>query len=204
MKLYPDLPRRRLVGVARDALVVLLVALFALLGLRVHDDVDRLAALGRGVRDTGGAIERGFATAAESVEGVPVVGGRVAGGLRDAGAGSGGELEALGREGEDAAHRLADLLGLLVFGLPTAVLLARMVPARIEEVRRLTAASQVLAEPGALERRRLVAMRAAFSLPYGQLLEYTRDPLGDLAAERYDPLVAAALEDAGLRPRSPS
>jgi hypothetical protein len=44
-------------------------------------------------------------------------------------------------------------------------------------------------------------MRAAFSLPYGQLLEYTRDPLGDLAAERYDPLVAAALDDAGLRPK---
>jgi hypothetical protein len=30
------------------------------------------------------------------------------------------------------------------------------------------------------------------------LLVYTRDPLGDLAAERYGPLVAAALEDAGL------
>ena len=49
------------------------------------------------------------------------------------------------------------------------------------------------------ERRRLLAMRAAFSLPYGQLLLYTRDPLGDLASERYDALVAAALEDAGLR-----
>jgi len=48
---------------------------------------------------------------------------------------------------------------------------------------------------------RVVAMRAAFSLPYGQLLEHTRDPLGDLAAERYDALVAAALEDAGLRSR---
>jgi hypothetical protein len=43
-------------------------------------------------------------------------------------------------------------------------------------------------------------MRAAFSLPYGQLLQYTRDPLGDLEDGRYDALVAAALEDAGLRP----
>jgi hypothetical protein len=43
-------------------------------------------------------------------------------------------------------------------------------------------------------------MRAAFSLPYAQLLAYTRDPFGDLAAERYDALVAAALDDAGLRP----
>ena len=42
-------------------------------------------------------------------------------------------------------------------------------------------------------------MRAAFSLPYGQLLAYTRDPLGDLEQGRYDALVEAVLEDAGLR-----
>jgi hypothetical protein len=51
------------------------------------------------------------------------------------------------------------------------------------------------------QRRRVLAQRAAFSLPYGRLLQYTEDPLGDLAAERYDPLVAAALDDAGLRAR---
>ena len=42
-------------------------------------------------------------------------------------------------------------------------------------------------------------MRAAFSLPYGQLLAYTRDPLGDLEQGRHDALVEAVLEDAGLR-----
>ena len=41
----------------------------------------------------------------------------------------------------------------------------------------------------------------AFTLPYGELLAYTDDPLGDLAAERYDALVEAAYADAGLRPR---
>jgi len=45
-------------------------------------------------------------------------------------------------------------------------------------------------------------MRAAFSLPYGDLLRFTRDPLGDLEAERYDPLVTAAFEEVGLRPRA--
>ena len=42
-------------------------------------------------------------------------------------------------------------------------------------------------------------MRAAFALPYETLLRYTDDPLGDLAAERYDPLIAAVLEDSGLK-----
>lgn len=49
------------------------------------------------------------------------------------------------------------------------------------------------------ERERLIAMRAAFSLPYAQLLAYTRDPLGDLAAGRHDALVQAIADDAGLR-----
>jgi hypothetical protein len=57
----------------------------------------------------------------------------------------------------------------------------------------------VLGERATEERRRLLAMRAAFSMPYGQLLQYTRDPIGDLEGGRYDALVAAALEDAGLK-----
>ena len=51
------------------------------------------------------------------------------------------------------------------------------------------------------ERRRLLAMRAAFGLPYGELLRFTKDPLGDTEAGRYDALVATKLEQAGLRPR---
>jgi hypothetical protein len=73
-----------------------------------------------------------------------------------------------------------------------------MVPPRIRQIRQLTAAARVLREPAG-ERRRLLAMRAAFALPYGQLLRYTSDPIGDLAEERYEALLAAVLEDAGLR-----
>ena len=47
-------------------------------------------------------------------------------------------------------------------------------------------------------------MRAAFGLPYDQLLRYTRDPLGDLAEGRHDALVAAALADVGLVDRHAS
>jgi hypothetical protein len=170
VRLYPDVPSARRRTVARDLLVLALLALFAWLGLQVHDTVDRLAVLGEGIREVG--------------ETVPLVGGPV---------------EDLGRAGEERVHRLANLLGVLVFALPTLVLLARYLPDRLAHVRALTAASRVLAEPESAERRRLIAMRAAFSLPYGHLLRYTRDPLGDLAAERYDALVEAALEAEGLR-----
>jgi hypothetical protein len=198
VRLYPDVAGPRAGAVLRDALVLLLLCLFALLGIRVHDTVDQLAVLGRGVRDSGNAISGGFEAAADKVDDVPLVGGKVADGLRGAGEGSGGNVAELGESGENAVHRLANLLGLLVFGLPSAVLLARWLPERIERARRLTASSRVLADPADPERQRVIAMRAAFSMPFGQLLEYTRDPLGDLAAGRYDALVAAALDDAGL------
>jgi hypothetical protein len=45
-------------------------------------------------------------------------------------------------------------------------------------------------------------MRAAFSLSAAELARHTRDPIGDLAEGRYDPLIAAAYDEAGLRPRA--
>lgn len=204
MRLYPEVPSRRLATVLADVAVLALLVLFAWIGLQVHDAVDRLAVLGEGVRDTGTAVQGGFDSAADAVDDVPVVGGEVADGLRSAGEGTGGDVADLGRRGEDAAHRLANLLGFLTFALPSGVLLATTLPDRIALVRRLTTASRVLASPEIRERRELIAMRAAFGLPYAQLLEYTPDPFGDLAAGRYDALVAAAMEDAGLvAPRAP-
>ena len=200
MRLYPDVPARRTATIVRDVVALVLVGLFAWLALEVHDAVDRLAVLGAGVRGAGEAVHGGFDDAADRVDEVPLAGDRIADALRGAGEGTGGEVAELGSSGESAAHRLADILGLLTFALPTLLVLMRWLPARVDQVRTLTAAARVLREPGSAERRRAIAMRAAFSLPYGQLVQYTRDPLGDLLAERYDPLVAAALDDAGLRP----
>jgi hypothetical protein len=199
VRLYPDVPARRLATILRDLVALLALVLLAWLGLAVHDAVDRLAVLGEGVNNAGSAVQGGFESAAERVEGVPVVGDDIAGGIRGAGEGTGGNVAELGERGENAAHRLANLLGVLVFGLPALFVLARWLPPRIAQARQLTAASRVLAEPSSSERRRMIAMRAAFGLPYGQLLQHTRDPLGDLAAGRYDGLVEAALDDAGLR-----
>ena len=199
MRLYPELRGPRVRALAADVLSIALLLAFAWAGLKVHDAVDRLAVLGEGVQATGGAVQGGFDSAADAVGGTPVVGDDLAGGLRSAGEGSGGEVVGLGEQGEQSAHDLANLLGFVTFALPSLLLLTRWLPGRVSQVRRLRAASEVLGERVTEERRRLLASRAAFSLPYGQLLAYTRDPLGDLEDGRYDALVAAALEDAGLR-----
>jgi hypothetical protein len=199
MRIYPDMPGRRAVVAFRDALVVTLLVLFALVGLAVHDAVESVAVLGTGVREAGSSVSGGFDVAADAVDGTPVIGDELGGALRGAGEQTGGNVERLGRRGEDAVDRLATILGLTTFALPSLVLLVLYLPTRVELARRVSAADRVLRADLSSEGRRLVAMRAAFSLPYGQLLSYTPDPLGDLAAERYDALVEAALEDAGLR-----
>ena len=60
MRLYPDVPRRRVAAVSYDLLLIVLLAALALVGLKVHDAVDQLAVLGEGVRKAGGAVPFGI------------------------------------------------------------------------------------------------------------------------------------------------
>lgn len=185
---------------ARDALTLIALVALAWLGLKIHDAVDDLAVLGTGVRDSGEGIQDGFRAAGDAASGLPVVGDEVGDALRDAGAETGGEVREAGEDGEERVHRLADLLGLVTFALPAAVLLMTVLPGRIRQVRGLSAARRVLTNPWASEeRQRLIAMRAAFSLPDTLLVHHSDDPLGDLEAGRYEPLIQAAYEHAGLR-----
>jgi hypothetical protein len=201
MRLYPDTPDDRGRAVARDALVLLTLFVLAWLALKVHDAVDALAVLGSGVADSGDAVQGGFESAGDAVDGVPVVGGELGDALRDAGEGTGGEVAEAGREGEERVHDLANLLGVLFFAIPASILLLATLPGRIRQVRELNATERVL-DVTSEERRRLVAMRAAFCLPARELARHTKDPIGDLAGGRYDALIDAAYDEAGLRRRA--
>jgi hypothetical protein len=200
VRFYPDIPRARTAAILRDLLVLVVIVLLAWLGLKVHGAVESLIVVPRGVGDAGGAIERGFGSAGDAVNGVPLVGEPLSGALHDAGSGTGGQIQETARAGEEDVRHLATLLGLIVFLLPAIAVLARHVPDRIADIRRLTAASRAIGPSLTAERERTLAMRAAYGLPYEHLAHYSRDPLGDLEAGRYEGLVAAALDDAGLRP----
>jgi hypothetical protein len=200
VKLYPDVPARRARTIVGDLAALAVLLLVGLLAKWVYDAVSELSVLGAGVRDAGTTIEDGFASAAGAVDGVPLVGGTIADGLRDAGEGSGGDLAELGRQGEDRVHRLALVLGLTTFAIPAALLLCIVMPGRVRQVRHLTAAEAILSGVATDGSRLLLAQRAAFGLPYVALLPHTRDPLGDLEAGRVEPLIAAALDEAGVRP----
>ena len=199
MRLYPDLPRQRRATLAGDAALVLALLVLAWLAMWVHDAVLELTSVGRGVQEAGRSVESGFESAAGAVEGAPIVGDQLGGALRDAAGDTAGRAVEAGRDGEQGAIDLANLLGWLTFLLPGALLVSRVVPVRVKQIRKLTDAARVLRLPEDDDHRRLLASRAAFGLPYGTLLRHTPDPLGDLRDGRHDALVAAAFEDAGLR-----
>jgi hypothetical protein len=203
MRIYPDTPNERGRAVARDALTLLALFVLAWLALKVHNAVDDLAVLGTGVRDSGEAVQSGFGAAADAVSGLPVVGGEVGDALRNAGSGTGGQVADAGRAGEERVHDLANLLGFLFFAIPASILLVTTLPGRIRQVRELNAAERLLGGPASEERRRLIAMRAAFSLPARDLVRHTRDPMGDLETGRYDALIAAAYAAEGLTSGTP-
>ena len=197
MRLYPDTADDRGRAVARDALVILTLILLAWLGFKVHDTVDKLAVLGTGVHDSGQVVQDGFDRAADAVDGVPVVGGELGDALHGAGEGTGGNVAQAGTDGEERVHDLANLLGFLMFAIPASILLVLTVPGRVRQIRELNATERLL-DISTEDRRRLVAMRAAFSLPAAELARHTRDPIGDLAAGHYGPLIDAAYDEAGL------
>jgi hypothetical protein len=201
MRIYPDTADDRGRAVAKDALTILTLIVLAWLALKVHDTVDKLAVLGTGVRDSGEAVKSGFEAAGDAASGVPVVGDQVGDALRDAGEGTGGNVADAGQRGEERVHDLANLLGVLFFALPASILLVTTLPGRIRQVRELNAAERLL-DTSSDERRRLVAMRAAFTLPATELARHTKDPIGDLAAGHYDELIDAAYDAVGLRRRA--
>ncbi|HEX6024478.1 MAG TPA: hypothetical protein VFZ00_20985 [Solirubrobacter sp.] len=220
MRLYPASPRRATRTAIGDLVVVLLLVLFAWAGVKVHDGLIELTSVGREIQDSGRAlsatsrdtargIDDAFGSAADAVGAVPVVGQQLANALRDAprsatdsirdnGEREGARIVRLGREQVRRTEQAANVAGWLTFLLPAAVLLALRLPPRIRLITRMRAAENTLR--GAPEH--ILAARAAYSLPYGTLNRYTRDPFGDLAAGRHDGLLAALAEDAGIRSRT--
>ena len=134
------------------------------------------------------------------MSGTPVIGDDIAGALQSAGAASGGNVIELAVTGDTAIHRLALLLGLLTFLIPALILLLLYLPMRVGQTRRLRSSRLLYRDEYDPERRRLLAMRAAMSLPADHLLKYSPDPIGDLVRGDHDALVAALLAEAGLAP----
>ena len=148
--------RTTLIG---DIVVVLLIVLFAWVGLKLHDSIAGLGDMAKGIQDTGTTIRQsgestgreirdGLGGAADTVSAAPFVGDQLAGELRATGDRSadaveaqarraGGELERAGRQGREDAESTAKLVGWMAFLVPTVLLLSQALPTRLRQVRGL-------------------------------------------------------------------
>jgi len=197
---YPSEPRQRRSTIVRDVLALTALLFLAWLGRRVYGLVDNLSVVTDSVESAGASVQNGFGSAASALSGTPIVGDELAAALEAAGTASGGNVVDLALAGDTAIHRLALVLGLLTFAIPALILLVLYVPMRVGQTRRLRSSRLVYRDEHNAERRQLLAMRAAMSLPTDHLLKYSPDPIGDLVRGDHDALVEALLADAGLAP----
>lgn len=190
LKWYADDPGRRTTQQGLDAAMVLAALLLWRLGHYVYDTVLRLRGVGEQLEQAGGGLAGGLSDAARRAGGAPLVGDRLKGPL-DAAAGAARTVTAAGVAQQEAVHRLALVLGLVVALLPLAVALSRWLPYRLRYAREAGAALRL---GGDVE---LLALRAATGAPLHRLARLGPEPVG--AWRRGEPGAAQALADLELR-----
>lgn len=186
-----------------DVATLAWVGLWATFAWNVYQLVTGFAEAGRTIRAGGTTMIQSGQDLGAALAGVPFVGE----GLRDAAerafSGAGSPIVAFGADLEGLIFLVGALLALLIFLVPTLPWLTRYLPWRWERLRSMRAGHRAIrgtptASPDAV--RQVLAMRALTRLDYGDLLEFTPDPIGDWLAGRHDRLAQAELASVGLRP----
>lgn len=204
MKFYADDPMVRTRQAVTDALVVLWSFTWLLAGYVVHQLVAALARFGRMLENAGGDLARGLGGAAERTGGVPLVGDALAAPLAEARDASQRLVEA-GLAEQQAVHRLALALGLVVALAPVLAVLALWLPRRWGWIVQATAASRPVGPAEEATRQELLALRAAVNRPFAEVRAVAPNALAALRDAQPDELRALAgleLAAMGLRQRS--
>jgi hypothetical protein len=197
MKLYADLPARRLLQILGDVLLVVWVVVWVRLAAEVHQATERLAVPGRRIDDAAGDLAGRLRDAGDHLGDVPLVGDGVSRPFDGAG-NAADRLAAAGRTQVEAVDTLAFWLTLATAVVPILLALAFYLPSRVRFVRRATAGRRFLDATADLD---LFALRALTHQPLHVLARISDDPAG--AWRDQDPdvvrrLAALELRDTGL------
>lgn len=191
------LPQRSVVAI--DLLVALWTAAWLVLGIAVGTFVERLGAVGEGIEDTGQAIQRA-GHAVDRLSDTPLVGEGFAAAAREIDE-IGRETAQNGRSVEEDVDTLALLIGAGLALGPTLPVLALWVPPRISRERERHALRRSLRSGDGVALAYL-ANRAVAGRLFRELRRASDDPVGDLAAGRYEALAALELDHLALGSRS--
>jgi len=188
------IPQRSILAI--DVLVLTWTVVWIALGIVVGTFVARLGVVGEGLEGTGRAVGRA-GDAVGRLSDVPIVGEGFSGlatEIRDVGR----ETVADGRSLAADVDRLAWLIGGSLALAPTLPILAVWIPPRVARERERHALRS------SLRRRDGVALgylahRAVATRGFRELLAVSDDPVGDLAAGRYEALAGMELDHLSLR-----
>ena len=200
---YSEASRMRAREVASDLATWLWVALWTIIGARIHDAIAGFSEAGRALQGGGANLQAAGADLGDALGSVPVVGTGLDALATGAFSSAGQPFVFVGQELESLLILIARLLAVLVVAVMLVPWLARYVPWRAERLASLRAATTAIRSapvdvaPVALEQA--LAARALNRLDYQDLLAFTPDPYGDFVAGRFDRLATAERASVGLR-----
>lgn len=196
---YATTPRRFLLQLFSDVMVLIWSMIWVMVGLAVHAAVATIAEVGRQVETGANGIADNLESAGESVDGVPWIGDDLRKPLTAAGEAA-LDLAGAGHSLDSTASWLAWVLALAVASPPILAVGMPWLFLRIRYFRRKWTALALASTPAG---EQLLAMRALANRPLPKLASVSIDPVG---AWRRDDVVTirglAALElrAAGIRP----
>jgi hypothetical protein len=199
VKLYSDIPARRLAQVAADVGIVLWVVFWVRAAQRVHETTMQLAGPGRDLAGAGTSFRGTMNSAGDGVDDLPLLDDRVATPFRSA-AGVGTQLEKVGTDLVSAVENLALVLAVTTVLVPVLIVGFVWLVLRTRFVRRASAAQRFIDAAPDLD---LFALRAMANQPMPRLARVSDDPAGAWRRGDADVIHALALlelKECGLRP----
>ena len=203
MKFYSDIPERKFRQLAGDIWLVIWTVGWIWVGVKLHGMIMNLAAPGQAIADGANSLGESIDSAAESIGGLPIIGGALAApfsGISTAASAfaSAGQAEA------DAVSNLAMFVSVTLVILAFASFAAYWLPIRLAFIQRASAAQRYVNDNYDLD---LFALRALARQPLHVLARISDDPAGDWRRgdrRAIDRLAELELADEGLRmpPRS--
>ena len=190
---YATRPHRFLIQLTSDILIVTWTVIWVLVGIAVHSAVSSIAAVGRQVEGSANGLAENLDSAGKSVDGVPLIGDKLAKPLTAA-SGAALDLAGAGHSLNSTATWLAWVLAIAVAATPILAFGMPWLYLRVRFFRRKWTAI-TLASTAAGEQ--LLALRALANRPLRKLAAVSMDPVG--AWRREDPIAVRGLAALELR-----
>lgn len=193
MTLYSDFAAQRSRQIVADAVSVLGIVAFIVLGVTVHALIMTLQAAGARLSEAGTSFESTMSEISERLGGIPLIGGGIRAPFDEA-SGAGSTLESVGQAQQDAVAQLATGLGLALAVVPTVVILLFWLVPRMRFARRSSWARAASTSAAGLD---LLACRALATRPLPQIVAAHPDAASGW--RRNDPAAVRALALLELR-----